>query len=1022
MGDAMVGFPRSLRVQALVLAALFLLPAFSLTSEGAELNAPIVVEGNDGFVAAGFTGSGTSGDPYVLSDVKVVLTEATYHHGISISNTTKHFIIIDCQVSNAMTSETDSLDPQRSGSGILLCNVSNGTVQDTMADYNARGITLYRCTDVSLINCTLDNNYRAGVYVVDCPDSNISISECDVIASDDYPDIDLGILLQDSSYVNLSSNQITFASEAGISLGSNSVPCREINIQGNTISGLAGDGIVLEGSMVAQNNIVQGNIISHITRAGLLISSGTFNEVDGNLFTGCGYAIRLMALADSNLFTGNTMVNGTYGARLEAGADSNTFDGNYVQNGAFGIYISTSSGNTVRNCSLTDMSTAGVSVGTEDVLNTTIGSNQMLRCGWGIRAVAISGYEIEGLTVIGNNITDPTIGGLYMMRTVDSLVLNNSFRNATGDGFHLGTSCDRNTLKGNLFMANQKHGLTIFNAYDNIITGNLFKVNALEGIYLDGGSGNTISGNVLQYNNGTTDDQVGGHPQAYCANDDNVWYSGTGNCWSDLTSPDANEDGIVDMPYVIGPSGIDLYPLVSIISPLKDVQAIGLWHSVQLNWTLPEHTLINGLEEVMVARDDGPVWALDSDAEGLLDDTTSPNTVYGYTIMVTNGLADVTAHINVTTPDVSSLLVITAPQEGQILRYEESTLTWEVNGISVSHYSVSLDNGSFINVGTERQYIMDLLDGGHSATVRAHFANSSYLDASVSFTVSGYPPSLAVITPMKGSRLNGETVISWYGTNGSSQIANFYISVDGQGWSALGLVYGLSLNLSEGDHVIRLKAVDSSGRESALVSVNVTVDLTAPTVTAFSPQGSDVANGSDITITFSEAMKASSVVVKVNDVTVAGVWENLTYVLSTELDYGTAYVIVANGEDLAGNALAEHEWSFTTEMGNATVSGRLVDEDGNALSGAAIICGDATASSDADGNFSMMLSPGNSTLVIRMEGYQDQEVTVTMAPGQDQYIGEITLERSDGTTMYIVIVIAAAAACVLGIWLWRRKR
>ena len=50
-------------------------------------------------------------------------------------------------------------------------------------------------------------------------------------------------------------------------------------------------------------------------------------------------------------------------------------------------------------------------------------------------------------------------------------------------------------------------------------------------------------------------------------------------------------------------------------------------------------------------------------------------------------------------------------------------------------------------------------------------------------------------------------------------------------------------------------------------------------------------------ITFSEVMKASSVNVTMNGVSLTGAWENLTYTLSTELEYDTEYIVTVNGED-----------------------------------------------------------------------------------------------------------------------------
>ena len=99
-----------------------------------------------------------------------------------------------------------------------------------------------------------------------------------------------------------------------------------------------------------------------------------------------------------------------------------------------------------------------------------------------------------------------------------------------------------------------------------------------------------------------------------------------------------------------------------------------------------------------------------------------------------------------------------------------------------------------------------------------------------------------------------------------------------------------------------------------------------------------------------------------------------------------------------------------------------MSEDGGSLSGAKVSCGDEIAHSDGNGNFSIVLSPGNRTLIISMDGYQDEEVTVAVIPGQDQGLGEITLERSSGMMLYIVAIVIVAAICVIGVWLWHRKK
>ncbi len=64
---------RVLVIIIMVLTSVLLtFPALAPDVEGATYRSdPITVEGDDGFHDAGFTGSGTAGDPYVLSDLNL---------------------------------------------------------------------------------------------------------------------------------------------------------------------------------------------------------------------------------------------------------------------------------------------------------------------------------------------------------------------------------------------------------------------------------------------------------------------------------------------------------------------------------------------------------------------------------------------------------------------------------------------------------------------------------------------------------------------------------------------------------------------------------------------------------------------------------------------------------------------------------------------------------------------------------------------------------------------------------------
>ncbi|MHA1928879.1 MAG: right-handed parallel beta-helix repeat-containing protein [Candidatus Thorarchaeota archaeon] len=122
----------------------------------------IEITSNSEFAAAGFTGTGTEGDPYVLDGEFVDVPNSDT--GIYISGTTSHFIIQNCQIiTSAIWGET----------GIHLVNVSNGTVDNCeilgLDDY---GIRTQNCNDVNITRNIVDDTFNA-IYIETTPFVNI---------------------------------------------------------------------------------------------------------------------------------------------------------------------------------------------------------------------------------------------------------------------------------------------------------------------------------------------------------------------------------------------------------------------------------------------------------------------------------------------------------------------------------------------------------------------------------------------------------------------------------------------------------------------------------------------------------------------------------------------------------------------------------------------------------------------------------------------------------------------------------
>jgi len=272
---------------------------------GAETSMPLVIEGDSGFLAAGFTGGGTMADPYVLTDVQVNATDQ--HHGIFIANTTNHFRIVDWTVTDAYTVESKKLNIQASGSGIMLFNVSNGTIVNLHAEFNARGITVAKCENVMVSGSSFLNDFLAGVYLQHCKRIACEVS------NNTFDGNGVGTLVEDSQWVLVKNNVAFGNGHACISLTAVTEGCTGNLVQGNKVRDQSEDGILLTGGSQAEENIIQDDLVLNISGGSeVFVERGTLNQLLGNEVSGCLFTIRIGPETRGNIVSHSSLSNNTY--------------------------------------------------------------------------------------------------------------------------------------------------------------------------------------------------------------------------------------------------------------------------------------------------------------------------------------------------------------------------------------------------------------------------------------------------------------------------------------------------------------------------------------------------------------------------------------------------------------------------------------------------------------------------------------------------------------------------------------
>jgi len=135
-------------------------------------HAPIRIDSNADFDPAHgvSSGSGTAVDPWIIENFNIDGTGVGY--GIYIGNTTEHFIVRNCRLTNATGNVAGwSYSPE---SGMVLFNVSNGTLANNIMSSNAwSGLYMRDSRDMLVFNETVSGSY-IGIYMSSTNNSIVS--------------------------------------------------------------------------------------------------------------------------------------------------------------------------------------------------------------------------------------------------------------------------------------------------------------------------------------------------------------------------------------------------------------------------------------------------------------------------------------------------------------------------------------------------------------------------------------------------------------------------------------------------------------------------------------------------------------------------------------------------------------------------------------------------------------------------------------------------------------------------------
>ncbi len=1002
-------------------------------------HAPITISGNSGLLtrasAEGWPGTGSSDDPIIISNYRIV---ANSQFGISLGSIDLHLQISGCNITTATVA------------GIHLNNVMNANISENKLYSNQgdgialKGSSLCRVTNNTLKGAEVVNNYN-------------------------------GITLTGSSHNLVEANEATLCVNDGIGSFEGS---DENVIRSNIIKENLNNGIEVQGN----RNLVEENLVLY-NRAGIKVT-GDHNYISGNRPTQNGYGIEL-SNASNNFIDSNVMVRNFQGISVIT-SYSNEMTGNYIlKSFDYGISLNCNlqSNNVLYDNILfynNDTSSyyqKGL-VQAKDVSGDSIWHSPLNRGNhwWDWREpdnnedfIIDFPYKLHG-----NGGKDPY--PLLRSPIPDLFTAPGSLKATPGADFinlswtrpyyslEIGVhhyNLYRSERGGGEFLYKQLDGRTTFFVDREVVPGRgyYYYMTAWNG-YAESNRSSRVKSSP---DTKAPSVSIKGPEDGDYVNTSWVLieWSGTDNIKIDryelsIDGGPFKEQGLnesYEVPYL--KDGLHSFR-VRIFDLAEHMNEKGA--SFTVDTLRPELVIEGGPGGDRVFDTDRPLiffrgWdAMSPIMEyrisyhtfgwrslGVTDSyrlEPVPDGYHNITIMVLDMAFNWrTQSLNITVDTLGPKFNIISPVDGSFQPSVDIMVSWvpKPDLTEPLRYEIRVDYEDWRQPIKETSTMIKVIgEGEHGIEIRASDGAGNTYSVASAFTVDTVPPKVEMRTPLDGSMLNSQFFVEWTSVDDRSPIVLYRVFLDNV--QIAEVIEGAPVavqRISEGAHVIKVEAHDSAGNIGSDTSSFI-FDPTPPSIVSVHPTGKDIGTEEFIRVSFSEKMDTASVRI---DGLPSGhelVWEGkmvLNAELFEPLSYSTHYVLSVHGTDDAKNQLIRFEWSFWTvadpRIATGTVKGRTVDTEGQPLVNVSIrFRSGERVQTGTDGTFHVQVVPGEGILTASKEDHLDTSVSYNVSEGDEIDLGDIPLrlipaedekERGPNLTIAVLILAIALMAVAAGI-------
>ncbi len=791
----------------------------------------------------------------IATDEGVLLEDSTITHcyyGV-LCGSASHVKIRDCSINNAVI-------------GIVQAFSEDIFVSNCVINNNDDGIYCYKSHDIVISRCSIEGNDENGI-IIDWS-SDVAITKC---------------------YFSENGCAVSPYGSDGITISGCKIFYNEIGVYADEVFHLTledsvffGNGLTLTGwelkafaTHTIENNTVNGKPLYYVVNA----TNYVVPSDAGQVIIANSSGITVRGVNASNTDVGIEVVCFSEDVKIE--------DSTFVGNNLYGVYCHYSSDITVSNCNMSNNGRRGITAGgVSNVLvsDSTIDNNS------GDGAFFT---EVNGVTLIRCHIGDNWNDGISCEESSSIGILNCTVENSHLDHGVYIYLCSKVVISGCIVSNNTDNGISCSWSGDIAISYCVVRYNGMHGIYLPYVEPKvSVSHCVVSYNSfwgvyysGSSDADIhccdiysNGWHGLYV--DTNHVVNATGCWWGSPDGPEYKEEGDPEDPEEVYSSFGSEYLIYEpwLTEPCIDIEPPSLTVTYP-----PEGAVLSGTVTISAnASDpsgvaevsfyvDGTLVFTDTEApyEYVWDTTTAADGEHTITVAASDTRGNVAEQsVAVVVDNTAPTVSITSPEEGAIVR---GAVTIQVDASDATSGILSVEfyvDGDLVFTDTSPPYkyrwdTTEVTDGSHTIRVVASDEAGNTAEQTISVAVDNTAPTVSISKPSPGALIRGTVTISVEASDevGVASVA-FYID-DELLLTDTEAPYAYDWDttaVADGKHTIRIVVSDLAGN-TAEVSITVTVDNTAPTVSITSPSSGEAVRGV-VTISV-DASDATSVIVSV---------------------------------------------------------------------------------------------------------------------------------------------------------------